>query len=221
MAGTGPEKGPAPATKTFETRAQAEQWARAIEVEMDKGVFVSRAEAESTTLEELPLLAAGSPRRVGFLSSLATFDDRTGGLPWVRRTTSPYPVRLHVSWFSGYQVSLYLACSTSSPTPYSRFAVRYVHRFCLMLPSDTPLSGNALALLASSFRPVTADHHVPDSRRERRPVRHARHTRKPRCGGAPDRQLSAKTSHSPSRGASSEADICRRPGSLYNGFISR
>jgi len=40
-------------TKTFETRAQAEQWARAIEVEMDKGVFVSRAEAESTTLEEL------------------------------------------------------------------------------------------------------------------------------------------------------------------------
>ena len=40
-------------TKTFETRAQAEQWARAIEVEMDKGVFISRAEAESTTLKEL------------------------------------------------------------------------------------------------------------------------------------------------------------------------
>ena len=36
-------------TKTFETRAAAEQWARAIEVEMDKGMFVSRAEAESTT----------------------------------------------------------------------------------------------------------------------------------------------------------------------------
>ncbi len=27
-----------------------------------------------------------------------------------------------------------------------------------MLPSDPPLSGDALALLASSFRPVTADH---------------------------------------------------------------
>jgi len=40
-------------TKTFETRAQAEQWARAIEVEMDKGMFISRAEAESTTLKEL------------------------------------------------------------------------------------------------------------------------------------------------------------------------
>ncbi len=31
--------------KTFETHALAAQWARTIEVEMDKGVFVSRAEA--------------------------------------------------------------------------------------------------------------------------------------------------------------------------------
>ena len=38
------------------------------------------------------------------------------------------------------------------------------------------ISGHALALLASSFRPVTADHNVPDARLERRPVRHARHT---------------------------------------------
>jgi hypothetical protein len=47
------KKGQPLQTKTFETRALAEQWARAIEVEMDKGVFVSRAEAESTTLTEL------------------------------------------------------------------------------------------------------------------------------------------------------------------------
>ena len=47
------KKGQPLQTKTFETRALAEQWARAIEVEMDKGVFVSRAEAESTTLREL------------------------------------------------------------------------------------------------------------------------------------------------------------------------
>ncbi|HHJ15204.1 MAG TPA: site-specific integrase [Gammaproteobacteria bacterium] len=47
------KKGQPLQTKTFETRAEAEQWARAIEVEMDKGVFVSRAEAESTTLKEL------------------------------------------------------------------------------------------------------------------------------------------------------------------------
>ncbi|MDB4308054.1 site-specific integrase [Gammaproteobacteria bacterium] len=47
------KKGQPLQTKTFETRALAEQWARAIEVEIDKGVFVSRAEAESTTLKEL------------------------------------------------------------------------------------------------------------------------------------------------------------------------
>ena len=47
------KKGQPLQTKTFETRALAEQWARSIEVEMDKGVFISRAEAESTTLKEL------------------------------------------------------------------------------------------------------------------------------------------------------------------------
>ncbi|AHI77807.1 phage integrase family protein [Burkholderia thailandensis USAMRU Malaysia  len=38
--------------KTFNTRAEAEAWARQIESEIDRGVFVSRAEAESTTLAE-------------------------------------------------------------------------------------------------------------------------------------------------------------------------
>ena len=36
-------------------------------------------------------------RQIGFLLSSATIDIRTDGLPWVRRTTSPYSVRLHVS----------------------------------------------------------------------------------------------------------------------------
>jgi hypothetical protein len=53
VANTGPEKGPALQTKTFETRTEAEQWTRAIEVEMDKGAFVTRTEAESTTVKEL------------------------------------------------------------------------------------------------------------------------------------------------------------------------
>lgn len=38
--------------KTFETKVLAEQWARQIETEMDRGVFISRVEAESTTLGE-------------------------------------------------------------------------------------------------------------------------------------------------------------------------
>ena len=64
------KKGQPLQTKTLETRALAEQWARAIEVEMDKGVFISRAEAESTTLKELfeRYLAEITPRKKGAAS---------------------------------------------------------------------------------------------------------------------------------------------------------
>ena len=39
-------------SRTFDTKADAEVWARQVEGEMDRGVFVSRAEAENTTLSE-------------------------------------------------------------------------------------------------------------------------------------------------------------------------
>ncbi len=39
-------------SKTFGTKAKAERWARIIEKEMDDDLFVSRIEAESTTLKE-------------------------------------------------------------------------------------------------------------------------------------------------------------------------
>lgn len=39
-------------TKTFINRADAEKWARTIESEMDRGVFVCRSEAEATTLAQ-------------------------------------------------------------------------------------------------------------------------------------------------------------------------
>lgn len=39
--------------KTFETKKDAEQWARVVESEMDRGVFVDRSELERTTLKEL------------------------------------------------------------------------------------------------------------------------------------------------------------------------
>lgn len=45
-------KGHPTQSRTFEIKADAEAWARAIENEMDRGMFVSRAEAESTTLAE-------------------------------------------------------------------------------------------------------------------------------------------------------------------------
>ena len=46
------KKGYPPQTRTFETKAIAEAWARMVESEMDRGTFVSRAEAERTTVNE-------------------------------------------------------------------------------------------------------------------------------------------------------------------------
>lgn len=46
------KKGMPVTCKTFETKSEAEKWAREIESEMDLGVFVSRSEAEGTTLKE-------------------------------------------------------------------------------------------------------------------------------------------------------------------------
>jgi len=45
-------KGFPPQSKTFESHDEAVRWAREIENEIDRGVFVSRKEAESTTLAE-------------------------------------------------------------------------------------------------------------------------------------------------------------------------
>ncbi len=45
-------KGYPPQGATFATKGAADAWARQIETEMDKGVFVSRLEAERTTLAE-------------------------------------------------------------------------------------------------------------------------------------------------------------------------
>ncbi len=47
------KKGFASQTKTFNTKAQAEAWAAVIESEMVRGLFVSRAEAERTTLGQI------------------------------------------------------------------------------------------------------------------------------------------------------------------------
>lgn len=46
-------KGQAAQTKTFRTKAEATRWARQVESEIDRGVFVSRAESEQTTVHDL------------------------------------------------------------------------------------------------------------------------------------------------------------------------
>lgn len=47
------KKGYPSQTKTFKNKADAERWARQVETEMDRGVFVSRFEAERMTLDDL------------------------------------------------------------------------------------------------------------------------------------------------------------------------
>ncbi|MCK9608642.1 MAG: site-specific integrase [Methylomonas sp.] len=46
-------KGESPTSKTFSSKNLAEQWARSIENQIDRGIFVDRTEAERTTLGEL------------------------------------------------------------------------------------------------------------------------------------------------------------------------
>lgn len=46
-------RGFADEAKTFNTRTDAERWARSVETEMDRGSFVSRSEAEAHTLEDI------------------------------------------------------------------------------------------------------------------------------------------------------------------------
>ncbi len=82
----------------------------------------------------------------GFLPSCVRFMAPSGNNRSQGRRTSPgkiaAPPHIPSSFtsvrFTGYQDSLGYACSSSSPLPFSWFALRYVHGFCLMLPPDTP-----------------------------------------------------------------------------------
>ena len=58
--------------KTFETKADAQVWARMIESEMDRGVFVSRVEAERTLFSELidRYIAEVAPKHKGAYSEI-------------------------------------------------------------------------------------------------------------------------------------------------------
>ena len=61
------KKGYPTQTKSFSSKAAAAQWVRSIEYEMDQGLFVSRNEAERTTVGELlnRYLREYTPRKKG------------------------------------------------------------------------------------------------------------------------------------------------------------
>ena len=46
-------RGMRPAVKSFKTKTEAERWARLLESEIDRGVFVDRTDAQRTTIAEL------------------------------------------------------------------------------------------------------------------------------------------------------------------------
>ena len=64
------KKGYPTQTKSFSSKAAATQWVRSIEYEMDQGLFVSRNEAERTTVGELldRYLREYTPRKKGVYS---------------------------------------------------------------------------------------------------------------------------------------------------------
>ena len=78
--------------------------------------------------------------------------------------------------FPGYQASPCHGGSTFSPTPSSRFAVRYVHRFCLMLPSDTPFPAVPLPCWLLPFRPGDGGRFTSGLDSRRSVVHHASRT---------------------------------------------
>lgn len=80
-------------TRTFTTKADAEAWAREIETQIDRGVYVSRVEAESTSLndvcdryerEMLPALKG----KAADASRLKTIKLKLGKLPLAAITTT-------------------------------------------------------------------------------------------------------------------------------------
>jgi len=88
----------------------------------------------------LPLSRLGSlPTRVRFMVPSRNSQNQNRRTSPGKIAAPPHiPSNFTSVRFTGYQGLLWYACSPSSPQPYSWFAVRYVHRFCLMLPPDTP-----------------------------------------------------------------------------------
>jgi hypothetical protein len=70
-----------------------------------------------------PLSSSSSHNRFGFIATTTAVGAREGGLPWAKRTTSPYHVRLHIgSIVAGYEDLISHGGLTFFPTIYKLFA---------------------------------------------------------------------------------------------------
>jgi integrase len=95
-------------SKTFTTKAEAEAWANMIESEMSRGVWVSRSEAEATTLyealkryeEEVSLSKRGAAQEISVLKACKEVDLARRPLATIR---SADVARLRDEWLKEYK----------------------------------------------------------------------------------------------------------------------
>ncbi|KVL55386.1 site-specific integrase [Burkholderia territorii] len=95
-------------SKTFTTKAEAEAWANMIESEMSRGVWVSRSEAEATTLfealkryeEEVSLLKKGAAQESSVIKTCQAVDLAKRPLATIR---SADIAKLRDEWLKNYK----------------------------------------------------------------------------------------------------------------------
>ncbi|MBR8360594.1 site-specific integrase [Burkholderia vietnamiensis] len=95
-------------SKTFTTKAEAEAWANMIESEMSRGVWVSRSEAEATTLfealkryeEEVSLLKKGAAQESSVIKTCQAVDLARRPLATIR---SADIAKLRDEWLKNYK----------------------------------------------------------------------------------------------------------------------
>ncbi|NIF90028.1 site-specific integrase [Burkholderia sp. Cy-637] len=95
-------------SKTFNTKAEAEAWANMIESEMSRGIWISRSEAEATTLfealkryeEEVSLLKKGAAQESSIIKTCQAVDLAKRPLATVR---SADIAKLRDEWLKNYK----------------------------------------------------------------------------------------------------------------------
>lgn len=95
-------------SKTFNTKAEAEAWAKMIESEMARGIWVSRSEAEATTLyealkryeEEISLAKKGSAQESSVIKTCKAVDLAKRPLATIR---SADVAKLRDAWLKDYK----------------------------------------------------------------------------------------------------------------------
>ncbi|WP_235204871.1 hypothetical protein [Pseudomonas syringae] len=81
--------------KTFETKSDAQAWARMIESEIDRGIFVSRVEAERTAFHQLidHYISEIAPKHKGAYSEIKRLE-ALSVIRWRQALLPPSPLQI-------------------------------------------------------------------------------------------------------------------------------